>query len=77
MLNDVLFVLKTFLLEILFIFRVLWKIQKNGILKNIFIDLYLRSLLFYIISTYTSCNKLRDSTSERERNFLSTSGGFE
>ena len=37
---------------------------------------YWHLYFFYIISTYTSCNKLRDSTSERERNFLSTSGCF-
>jgi hypothetical protein len=73
MLNDVLFVLYTFLLEILFIFWVLWKSKKNVILKNIFIDIF---TFFYIISTYTTYNKLRDSTSERERNFLFTSDCF-
>jgi hypothetical protein len=36
--------------------------EKNGSLKNIFIDIF---TFFYIISTYTSYNKLRDSTSAR------------
>jgi hypothetical protein len=40
--------------------------------KYFFYHLY----FFYIISTYTSCNKLRDSTSERERNLNFTSGFF-
>jgi hypothetical protein len=35
---------------------------KKMSLKNIFIDIY---TFFYIISTYTSYNKLRDSTSAR------------
>ncbi len=37
---------------------------------------YWHLYFFYIISTYTSYNKLRDSTSERERNFLFTNGCF-
>jgi hypothetical protein len=39
--------------------------------------LTLTSLLFYINSSYTSYNKLEDSTSERERNFLFIIGCFD
>ena len=63
---------KLFYLKYCLFFEFYGKFQKMGF-RKIFV---LTSLLFYIISTYTSYNKLRDSTSERERNFLFTSGCF-
>ncbi len=58
---------KLFYLKYCLFFEFYGKLKKNGILKNIFIDIF---TFFYIISTYTSYNKLRDCTSERERNLI-------